>query len=209
MSNKSKFADAGYDVHITGRHVLVTDAMKNYAIEKISKIEKFSDRIIDVQVMMDIQKVDHRVDIRMQIGHFHIKSHSTTTDMYASIDEAVRKIERQLMRYKTKLQSHHGQSLEEVDMQVNVIKSPTEEELNTINDAIQEESMRQMEKDFGIHQIVAQETLPLKSLRIEEATMKMDLSGDTFLLFREEESHKLKLIYRRNDGNYGLINPEG
>ena len=102
MTDKTKTDH--YSISVTGRHVQVTDAMKQYAIEKVSKIERFSDRIIDVQVTMDIQKLDHIVDIVVKVNHTLIKSHATTTDMYASINTAVQKLERQVRRYKKRLQ---------------------------------------------------------------------------------------------------------
>lgn len=204
----AQFADDAYTIHVTGRNVMVTDAMKDYAIEKVSKIERFSNRIIDVQITMDIQKVEHRVDITMKVGHTLIRSHAGGEDMYACIDKAVDKLESQLRRYKTKLQDHHARPLEMVDMRVNVYRAPKELEVDEVNDAIEEETARRLEEEFKPHEIVAEETMPLKQLTVDEAIMKMDLSGDWFLLFRNEADHKLNLIYRRNDGNYGLVHPE-
>ncbi len=80
--------------------------------------------------------------------------------------------------------------------------------ISEINDEIEEESLRQFENEFKPHEIVSRETLPLKTLNQPEAVMKMDLSGDTFLIFRAEEDQKIKVIYRRNDGNYGVIQVE-
>ncbi|MEM1283504.1 MAG: ribosome-associated translation inhibitor RaiA, partial [Chlamydiota bacterium] len=164
MSNKSKaaaFAGEGYEIHVTGRNVLVTEAMKTYAVEKVGKIERFSDRIIDVVVTMDIQKVDHCVDLKMKVGNFHVKSHARTEDMYASIDQAVKKIERQLVRYKGRMQDHHARPLESVDMEVNVLRAPSDMELDEINDAIEDETIQTREREFGIHEVVTQTSLPL------------------------------------------------
>ena len=74
---------------MTGRHVLVTDAMKDYAVDKIVKIDRFNARIIDVTVVMDIQKLEHRVDITMKVDHIFIKASASSDNMYASIDKAV------------------------------------------------------------------------------------------------------------------------
>ena len=110
LTRKQKMAefDQGYNIQVTGRHVEVTDAMKSYAQEKLSKVERFGDRIIDVTVTMDIQKLEHRVDIIMKYGHTLIKSHAATTDMYASIDQAIDKLQTQLRKYKRRLKSHHA-----------------------------------------------------------------------------------------------------
>lgn len=204
-----QFANETYQIHVTGRNVLVTDAMKDYAIEKVAKIERFSDRIIDVQITMDIQKLEHRVDILMKVGHTLIRSHGVGNDMYGCIDRAVHKLERQLKRYKRRIQDHAARPLEMIDMRVNVYRAPEELEVEEVNDAIIEETNKKIEEELKPHEIVAEDTMPLKVLTADEAIMKMELSGDSFLLYRDEASRKLKLIYRRKDGNFGLVHPEG
>lgn len=208
MANKTKFEAEGYAVTVTGRHVQVTDAMKQYAIDKISKIERYNDRIIDVQITMDIIKLDHIVDIVMKVNHTLIKSHAATNDMYASVNIACQKLERQLRRYKKRLTDHHAAPLEMVDLQVNVIRPHRMDDLEEINDQIEEENQRQIEEEMKPHEIVGREVTSLKTLSEEDAVMKMELSGDAFLIFRHEVDRKLRIIYRRNDGDYGVIEPE-
>lgn len=195
-----------YNISITGRHVLVTEAMKTYAHEKVSKIEHFSKGIIDVHITMDIQKQEHRVDILVNVGHFVIKTHAITPDMYASIDKSVDKLIARLNRYKSKMQEHHAKKLSSIELEVDVIRSAFSD-IDEFNDAIEDENAKKREGDFA-HQIVKTEKIPLKLLTADEAIMKMDLSGDNFLLYRSEEDQKLKAIYRRRDGDYGLISPE-
>lgn len=211
MSRKSKaaeFLEDVYNISITGRNVVITDAMKDYAIEKISKIERFSNRIIDVVVTMDVNKLDHRVDIVLKVDHIKIKSHAVSDNMYASIDKAVHKIETQLLRYKDKLQEHQSKGVAAIDMKVNVLKSATDQELLEVNDEIEEENRHRVLDKYAPHKIVRKETRPLKILTDGEAIMKMDLSNDTFLIYRSEETMKLRVIYRRKDGNFGVIEPE-
>ena len=209
MDRKVKEANAQeYDVKVTGRHVLVTDAMKDYASEKIGKIERFNLRIIDVMVTMDIQKLQHIVNIELKVNDFRLKSTAISDDMYASIDKAVDKVQAQLRRYKERLTDRHTRGLKVVDMQVNVLKRNPNEDIDEVNDEIEEETARRLEQEFRPHEIVKTETRPLKMLTTEEAMMKMELSGDLFLLYRCEEDQKLKLIYRRADGDYGIVAPE-
>lgn len=211
MSRKSKaleFADDVYKIHVTGRNVLVTDAMKNYAIEKISKIERFSDRIIEVYVTMDIQKLDHRIDAVLKVGHIKVKSQGISSDMYVSVDQAVGKIKSQIRRYKDRINAHHAKGIQAVDMLVNVFNAPEDDELLSINDEIEEETNRRIAEQFRPHEIVSQKKRPLKVLSQEEAMMKMELSGDGFLIFRAEEDMRLKVIYRRKDRNFGIIEVE-
>lgn len=212
MSRKSKaveFLQEGYNISVTGRNVMVTDAMKDYAIDKVSKMERFSNRIIDVVVTMDIVRYEHRIDIVMKVNHLKIKSQAITDNMYASIDKAVDKIEAQLLRYKDKIQDHHlGKGLNTVDMKVNVLRPIADEETFDINSDIEEESRRRLLDKYSPHKIVDKEIQHLKTLTDGEAIMKIELSGDVFLIYRSEEDRKIKVIYRRNDGNFGVITPE-
>lgn len=205
MNRKTKaleFSDVDYNIQITGRHIDVTDSMKDYAIDKISKIERFMNRIIDVNVIMDIQRIDHRVEIILKVGNTKITSKASSTDMYASIDQAANKLQAQILRYKSKLQDHHAKGHAILDMPVNVLY-PQEIEKNL---GIEEDNYHEINR-FKPHHLVKQETRPLKTLTYEEAIMKMELSGDAFMIFKSEEDQKLKVIYRRSDENYGIIEP--
>lgn len=211
MSRKTtaaKFAQEGYNIDVMGRNLLVTDAMKDYATEKVAKIERFTDRIIDVSVTMEVQKIEQRCDIVVKAGHLTIKSHAATDNMYASIDKAVDKIQTQLTRYKKRIQDHQARPLEVTDMIVNVLRAPGEVDLLDVNDQIEEENFRRKESVYHPHEIVSKEKLPLKFLTNDEAILKMELTGDAFLIFRGEIDRKIKVIYRRKDGNYGIIEPE-
>lgn len=210
MSRKSKalqFADDTYNITVTGRNVEVTEPMKAYAIEKLSKIEKFSDRILDVHVTMDIQKLDHRVDIVIRVNNIKIKSSASTNDMYASVDLAVNKIVGNLRRFKRKLQNHHARGVKSVDMRVNVFAPHWNDDLQDVNEQIEEENHKELVESFH-HPVVSEETRLMKMLTLDEAIMKMELSGDAFLVFQSEEDKSLKVIYRRKDGNFGVIEPE-
>ena len=195
-----------YPISITGRHVLITEAMKEYANEKISKLDHLSKNVLDVHVTMDIQRQEHRVDVMIQAGRFVIKTHASTPDMYASIDKAIDKLTARLSKYKSKMQEHHAKALSVVDLEVNHVKGAFNE-VTEINDAIDEANQREIDNEFS-HQVVSVETIPLKTLTTDEAVMKMDLSGDKFMLFRSEEEQKIKVIFRRSNGDYGLVTPE-
>ncbi|MCB1119238.1 MAG: ribosome-associated translation inhibitor RaiA [Chlamydiia bacterium] len=210
MTNKAKaaeFADETYQIHVIGRNVLVTDAMKNYVLEKITKVEKFSNHIIEVNVTLDIQKLDHICDIVLKVGHTKIRCEASSEDMYASIDLAMDKLHHQLSRWKTKITDHHNRPLGKIDMNVNVLRPHREDDLKEINDQIEEKSIQQEIETYRPHQIVDRRTRPMLSLTYDEAIMKMELSQDAFLIFRaeDEKDHGIKVIYRHDDGDYGVI----
>ncbi|MCE5294768.1 MAG: ribosome-associated translation inhibitor RaiA [Chlamydiales bacterium] len=200
LTRKQKIAefDQGYNIMVTGRHVHVTDAMKAYAEDKLSKLERFGDRIIDIAVTMDIQKLEHKVDIVMKYGHTLIKSHAASSDMYVSIDQAAAKLQTQLRKYKTRLNDHHAKNHPITDMSVTVYSPFDEQEINQDIDA-------QNQMELEPHKIVKSESQPLKILTDDEAIMKMELSGRHAMVYRHEESRKMKVIYRQEDGNYCVI----
>ena len=210
MKGKAKaveFENEEYSIHVVGRNVAVTDAMKNHAIEKVFKLERFSNRIIDVTITMDIQKLEHRCDLDIRVNHVKIRSHGVAADMYAAIDDAIEKLSNQIRRYHKRLTEHQAKSISMVDMNVNVIAAH-EDELAEYNDEIESENQQSLINAYK-HNVVSQETLPLKTLTMEEAVMRLDLSGKNFLVYRSEEDNRIKIIYRRKDSQFGIIEPEG
>lgn len=213
LTRKQRIAefDEGYNIMVTGRHVHVTDAMKAYAEEKLSKLDRFGDRIIDIVVTMDIQKLEHRVDIIIKYGHTLIKSHAATGDMYVSIDQAVDKLQTQLRKYKSRLKNHHAKSHPVVEMAVTVYSPQLDREpLEALdeqeaNNGIELQNAKDEYGPLHPHKIVKSEPQQMKILTDDEAIMKMELSGRHAMVYKHEESRKLKVIYRQEDGNYCVI----
>ena len=204
MARPAKSDVQGYNISIIGKHFQITDAIRNYVFEKLQKIEHFADHIIDVLVTLDTQKMEHSCTIVMNFIHFHIKVSGNTDNMYSAIDKASDRIIKLVRRYKTKLQSTRGKHLSTVDLHVNVIQ-PLKDDLAEINDEIVAENAHKEEEKYKLHNIVAKETIPLKTLTQGEAEMKMELSNDHFLIYRGEEDQKIKVMYRREDQNYSLV----
>ncbi len=210
MVDKKKFDEEdaqGYRIDIIGRNIEVTEPMKNYAWEKLSKVERFHNHIMHVHVTLDIQKMEHVCIIVLKVEHTKVKVQASSTDMYVSIDRAVDRLQNLMRRYKSRIQDHHKKGLSITDMQVNVFQRPYDE-IAEINDEIEWEKLQKQIDEFQSPKIIGSEVKPLKTLTTEEALMKMDLSGDHFLVYRCQEDLKLKVLYRRADGNYGLIKPE-
>jgi putative sigma-54 modulation protein len=115
------------------------------------------------------------------------------------------KLRAKIRKYKSKLQDHHAIGRAIVEMKVNVLKNLAEDEFN---DDIEKENLDYAEKAYQPHEIVREETRPLKTLQQDEAIMKIELSGDQFLIYRSEEDRKIKVIYRMKDQNFGLIEVE-
>lgn len=193
-----------YNISIFGKHYTVTEALKNYVLEKMNRVDRIADHIIDVTVTLEHQKTQHTCSVMMNFIHFHIRVHATTDDMYSAIDKCADRLVQLVRKYKTKLQSKRFKDLTTVDIHVNVIK-PLSDDIKMINDEIEAANAELVESRLQLHQIVAKETMKLKTLTQDEAIMKMEITDEPFMIFRSEEDQKLKVIYRRKDEHYGLV----
>ena len=138
----------------------------------------------------------------IKLDHLKIKAEATSTDMYVSIDQAIDRLHTLICRYKDKIQDHYQKISTDVG---DIFKKS---ELDQINLEIEEETQEREIQALLPPMIIDTKVKPLKTLNTEEALMRIDLSGDQFLIFRSEEDRKLKVLYRRKDGHYGLIRPE-
>lgn len=204
MGKANRFQGEPYNISIVGKHVQVTDAIRNYVFEKIAKVERITESITDVTVTLDTQKMEHSCSILMNFIHFHIKVGASTDNLYSAIDKASDRLVQLVRKYKDKLQSHRFKDRTTVDIHVNVI-GPLKDDLKAINDDIEAETARKEEERYQLHRVVAKETMPLRTLTHDEAVMKMEITDEPFLIFRAEEDQKIKVIYRREDHNYGLV----
>ena len=205
MTDKSKFNLEGYSLDITGRHLQITPAIEAYVKEKISKIEKFTNNILEIAVTLEVQKLAHTTAITIKFMHYRIHVHATTVDLYAAIDGAFVKLYKLLKKYKGKLQSNNKNKdhLSQIDIKVNVLKPI--DDLEDINDEIDKENLKEELNQYKVPEIVAKESLPIRMLTQEEAMMKLDLSGEYVLIYKSEEDQKLKVLYKRPDEKLGMV----
>jgi putative sigma-54 modulation protein len=198
------FNDEALMVHIFGKSVQVTEPMKNYAIEKISKVAKITHQNIHVHCTLDIQKLECHVSLLMTFSHFKVKVEAVTAEMYSAIDKATDKLSHALKKWKGKLLHHHHRPLVIEEADVQVMEPYLEEELDVYN----QEIASLQKREYVMPKIVATKQHPIKTLTPSEAMMKLELSCDPFLIFRSQEDLRIKILHRLEDGNYGLINPQ-
>ena len=206
MVKENKFENEGYQIAIVSRHLQMTPAIEKYVKDKLGKLEHFAGHIIDLNVTLEVQRGNHKASIRMQFLHFKVKVSATTNDLYTAIDKATNKLIKLVKKYKTKLQSHRVKEQKEVSMKVRVVETPSS--LEEINDQIDEENLKEEEALYKMHKVVKTESMLLKMLTEEEAVMKLELSGEHFLIFRSEEDQGLKAIYKRPDEELGIVQIE-
>ena len=172
-----------------GKHIEVTDAMRNYIEKRLSKIERHFDHILEVIVTLSVEKNRQIVEATLQASRALIRAEEETDDMYASIDKVVDKLERQIQKYKKKYFQKPHPGIEK--------KGLANKEVNA------EDS----ESD-KIARIVKTKRFAVKPMSVEEAAMQMDLLGHNFFVFANDNTNKVNVLYKRKDGNFGLIEPE-
>lgn len=174
---------------IRGKNIELTEALKEYTTKRLSKLEKYIDDVKEAQVALSIGAEGHKVEVTIPLNGVILRGEEATSDMYTSIDLVEEKLEKQIEKYKTRLyRSNRGAGLKK---------------------AFNEEA----EKEIGQKghadkfKIVRSKRFALKPMDEEEAIMQMNLLGHTFFVFHNAGSEEVNVVYKRKDGNYGLIEP--
>lgn len=175
----------------TFRHMEPSEALKSYAEEKLERVKKYIDEPIVVQAFLTVEKIRHSAEVTITAKGITIKAAEETNDMYASIDQVADKIERQLRRYKERIKAHKPQNdLRERQVHKHIVQAESLEE-PTVNPVI-----------------IKTKSFSMKPMSVEEAVMQMELLHKDFLVYTESSTENINVVYRRKDGNYGLIAPE-
>lgn len=174
------------NIQITARNIDLTDAIRQYAEKKVSKLEKYFDHITEANVLLEVQKNVHIVEVLLSAKGVFMKGLEKSEDLYASIDLAVDKIEKQLVKYKEKLKDKklHDKDYD-TPLRLNVLDSQSVEDSDT--------------------RIIVTKDIPVKPMDPEEAVMQMDLLNKSFFVFRNSDTNQVAVVYQRDDGNIGLI----
>jgi putative sigma-54 modulation protein len=168
-----------------------SEALKSYAEEKLDRVSKYIDEPISAQVFFAVEKkIRHIVEIVITAKGISSKASEATNDMYAAIDAVIDKIERQLKRYKEKIKAH---------------KPNGDERGRQLSKKIFEaESI----EGSAAPVVIKTKTETAKPMSVEEAVMQMDLLHKDFIVFTDSISSEINVLYRRKDGNFGLIEPQ-
>ncbi len=170
-------------VQIRGRNIEVTDALKEYINKRLRKLEKYIDNLGEAQVTLSVVRGFHRIEVTTPINGMILRGEESTGDMYASIDLVVDKLEKQIEKYKGKLHKRGARF-------ANNLKTTA-----PVN--IEEDGPR----------LVRTKRFAIKPMAVDEAVLQMNLLGHNFFVFSNAETEQVNVVYKRKDGNYGLIEP--
>jgi putative sigma-54 modulation protein len=194
-------------VSIVGKNVQVTGAMRSHILTKIGKIEEVTPPVIQVLVILEIQRGYHRAEILYKFSHFRIMVCAEMSDLYQAFDRACDRLMQKVRKWKGLIQDHHGKKLSEVEMEIQVLDRKTDG-LEEINDEIEEETFHKVEEILKPPVVVKRKKRKIPLLTTEEAAMRIDLSGDNFLVYKSQEDLKLRVLYVRRDNSLGVLEVE-
>ncbi|HHT28020.1 MAG TPA: ribosome-associated translation inhibitor RaiA [Firmicutes bacterium] len=175
-------------IDVKGKNLEITDALREYAEKKAGKLAKFFDNgDLDTEVFLSVQRGMHIAELTLRIGGLVLRGESRTNDMYASIDEACDRIEQQIRKYKTRIQRRLQDIPRKAVLRVQQVEDTHE---------------------AAAPRIVRSKRFAMKPMDVEEAVTEMELVGHDFFVFRNAATDSINVVYRRRDGDYGLIEPE-
>lgn len=169
-------------VKVIGKNIEVTNALKEVIEKKLTKFEKYFDPSVMATAKLSVVKNNHIIEITIPFNGVILRGEESTEDMYTSLDKVCDKLDRQMRKQKTKLEKkYHGDSVRFKD-------------IPSYEDDEQEESKIVKVKKFDV-----------KPMSQEEAILQMELLGHSFFVFKNADNLEVNVVYKRKDGNYGLI----
>ena len=185
-------ANVNVPVKVTGRHVSITEAIKNYAISKVDQLHLDYPRIIEAQVILNVEKYRHSAEIILHCNnHITIEAIEETDDMYASIDGVIAKIARQMRKYKTKIMRQHR---------------PRKNEVQHFDEHVLDLAGFE-EHEEAEPQVIQTERYPVKPMFVDEAVLQLEMSNRQFVVFLNAKTEKINVLHRRKDGSFGVMEP--
>ena len=177
-------------VNITFRHLEPTEALKSHVRGRVEHVQRYFDRPTEAHAVLHVENLHHHAEITLKAGRFLLRGSAKSEDMYASIDAAADKIERQLKKHKEKLHSHktngHGVEWKPVEVRhdvLDIIENP----------------------DRPSHRVVRSTQFQAKPMTLDEALLQLDLLDSSFYVFQNAKDGAINVVFRRDDGNYGLV----
>lgn len=165
---------------IRGEKLEVTDSIREYVIDKLSKMEKYFDNPedVNVKVIFKVRGREQKVEVTINSKNYDLRAEVSHSDLYAAIDLVLDKLETQMRKFKSKLMS--------------------QERVSIVYDY-------GMDEEETIEEVVKRKKVYLKPMDEEEAIMQMELLGHTFYIYKDVDTENVNVLYKRYDGTYGVI----
>ncbi|MEW6183197.1 MAG: ribosome-associated translation inhibitor RaiA [Bacillota bacterium] len=172
---------------VRGKNIEVTDALRKYVEKRLAKLDRYFNNFGEAQVALSVEREDHRIEVTIPVNGLILRGEEATHDMYAAVDVVVEKLEKQVKRYKKRFNRRVRQA---------------------VNSGIEAPAPDLKEEPVEESDLVRVKRFAIKPMSIDEALMQINLLGHSFFVFTNAETEAVNVIYRRKDGNFGLIEPE-
>ncbi len=176
------------NIILSGKNVDITDSLRDQVNKKVKKLERYFEPGTEAQVTLTVQKNRHIIEVTIPFDGVIIRAEESTNDMYTSIDMVLDKLERQIHKHRTKLERK-------------IRTGAFRHEKPLFSEQIQSDEVVESK-------VVKTKRFAIKPMGTEEAVLQMDLIGHSFFVFTNAETEEVNVVYKRKDGNYGLIEPE-
>lgn len=187
--------------NVRGENIEVTDAIREYVEAKVGKVEKYFTDVPEANAHVNLKTYSDKtakVEVTIPLPNVVLRAEETSPDMYGSVDLVSDKLERQIRKYKTKVNRRQRRQTVEAPEPVDP------DLLDTHVEGLDGEETEQLESDAGV-EIVRTKQLELKPMHAEEAVLQMDMLGHDFFIFEDAETESTNIVYKRHDGKYGLL----
>lgn len=186
-------------VDVNGTNIEVTPALRSHAEKYASKLVKHFDtdrHTVTVEVVLTVERDHHKAEVTLKVARLIARAEAKASEMYAAIDEAFDRVERQIRKYKTRLRRR-------------ALDTPKLGEAQELFRPVEQEEAEEIPAaDNGLPKVVRTKRFALKPMSVEEAALQMELLGHDFFVFANAETEEVNVLYRRKDGQLGLIEPE-
>ena len=169
-------------ISISGKNLEISSYMRDVAEKKLAKLDRYFPQDTEAQVTLSVEKNRHIVEVTIPHGGRLIRAEEVSTDMYASLDNVLDKLEKQIVHNRTRLEKGLRQ------------------------DAFADLPLEEEDEQAG-PRIVRYKEFPFKPMSEEEAMLQIELLGHAFFVFQNAETGDVNVLYKRKDGNFGLIEP--
>ena len=180
------------DIRFTGQNLKVTEGMKAHLEERLPKFEKYAPRLVEAHVFLKKEKYIFQAEITLAAKDFHAFGKGEAKDnIFAAMDEAYERVEKQLKKFRAKSKGHHKQNSKKsakVSRALGMIET----------EAILPE---------GHPKIVRSAAFAPKPMSVEEASLQLEISPESFIVFLNQNTNAVNVIHKRKDGSHGLIEP--
>ena len=175
------------ELTVTFRHLEPNDALRSHAKEKVSRIEKYNSNINEVHVLLSMEKRTYIAEVIVNVNKAKLTAKQVHDEnMYTAIDLVMDKIDRQVRKHKDKITSHKDQHRKAQHKTFSYDETESSSQPN----------------------VVRTESVSIEPMNVDEAVSHIETRNDDYLVFKNAETEKVNVLYRRRDGLFGLIEPE-